>query len=247
MVLQGTLRVENEDGLFEEVPAGKIVLLPKGLYTVSDILPKGGIFEAVMCFYEQDVIQQFLDSLLFQGGNTKGVSHAVFQSSDDIRYFTSSILRLYGGNVVANRQLTKMKLFELLHLIYHSIADKTVFPTLLATLNNKERRSLQEFMEANFHKPLGIEDYAYLTGRSVSTFSRDFKAKFDGISPKQWLIERRLEKARGILAQNHISSISEVALESGYENIPHFIKEFHKRFGITPKQFVIQTRIQSGV
>ncbi len=36
--------------------------------------------------------------------------------------------------------------------------------------------------------------------------------------------------------------LTDVAWESGYENIPHFIKEFHKRYGITPKQFLIENR-----
>jgi len=248
MVLQGTLRVENADGLFDEVPAGRMVLLPKGLYTVSDILPKGGNFEAMMFFFDTELIRQFLDSLSVKAdGKGKSPTHLVLEANGEIRFFAEALLRLYGGDAPANRQLTKMKLFELLHLIYASFADKTSFANTLATLDNKERRSLREFMETNFHKPLGIEDYAYLTGRSTSTFTRDFKVKFDGVSPKQWLIERRLEKAHGLLVRNHVHSISEVAGESGYENVPHFIKEFHKRFGITPKQFLIENRQKAPV
>lgn len=248
MVMQGTLRIENADGLFDEISAGKMVLLPKGLYTVSDILPRGGNFEAMMFFFEPEVIRQFLDSLAFKAvGKEKSPTHLVIETSSDTRFFAEALLRLYGGDAPANRQLTKMKLFELLHLINASFADETRFANVLATLDNKERRSLREFMEANFHKPLGIEDYAYLTGRSISTFTRDFKAKFDGVPPKQWLIERRLAKAHGLLVRNHINHISEVAEEAGYENIPHFIKEFHKRFGITPKQFLIENRLRATV
>jgi AraC-like DNA-binding protein len=95
-------------------------------------------------------------------------------------------------------------------------------------------------MLANFGKPLNIEDYAYLTGRSVSTFNRDFKRLFT-ISPKQWLMEQRLEKAKSLLAINN-TSVSDVAFESGYENISHFIKAFHKKFDISPKQYLIQKR-----
>ena len=40
-------------------------------------------------------------------------------------------------------------------------------------------------MEKNFDKPLKIEDYAYLTGRSLSTFRRDFKSYFE-ITPQKW-------------------------------------------------------------
>lgn len=244
MVLQGILRLENEDGLFVDVPAENAVFIPKGIYTVSDILPReGGVFEAVMFFFEADVIRQFLENQSFRNDSKgKAVSHLFVPSNDNLRFFAQSLLRLYGGDVPANRQLTKLKLLELLHLLHNCFPDKSYFPTLLATLDQRERRSLGEFMQANFQKPLGIEDYAYLTGRSVSTFTRDFKAKFEGISPKQWLIERRLERAHGLLVRNHVHNISEVAWESGYENVPHFIKEFHKKYGITPKQFLIERR-----
>jgi len=250
MVLQGTLRLENEDNcFFMDVPAGNLVFIPKGLYTVSDILPANGAFEAMMFFFESDVIRQFLESQAFKKNdeNDKPATPVIMTSNDDLRLFSRSLLQLYGGDVPANRQLAKLKLLELLHLLHLSFPDTDRFPKLLAALDRRERLSLGEFMQANFHKPLGIEDYAYLTGRSVSTFTRDFKAKFEGMSPKQWLIEQRLERAHRLLVRNHITFISEVAWESGYENVPHFIKEFHKKYGITPKQFLIENRKEATV
>jgi AraC-like DNA-binding protein len=242
MVLRGTLRIENDEGLFDEVPAGSMVLLPKGLYTVSDILPRDGSYEAMMFFFEPEIVQQFLDSLALGEAKEKSVTHMVMKGHADTRFFAESLLRLYGGEVQANRGLTKMKLFEWLHLVHTTHAGSDGFAAALATLNNRERRSLREFMVANCHKPLGISEYAYLTGRSVSTFTRDFKSKFGGMAPKQWLIEQRLEKARDLLTQRQIHTISDAAWESGYTNLPHFIKEFHKKYGITPKQFLIEKR-----
>jgi AraC family transcriptional regulator, exoenzyme S synthesis regulatory protein ExsA len=243
MVMQGTLRLENDDGLFVEIPAGDSVFIPKGLYTVSDILPEGGIFEAMMFFFEADTIKQFIDNQLFEDETLKkNITHFVIHNNEEMDFYARSVLRLYGGPIPPNRQLAKLKLLELLHVLHASFPDPNFFPTLLAMLDHRERRSLKEFMTANCHKPLSIEDYAYLTGRSTSTFNRDFKAKFDGVSPKQWLIEQRLEKAYGLLEINQLNNISEVAWESGYENVPHFIKEFHKKYGITPKQFLIERR-----
>lgn len=242
MVLRGTLRIENDEGLFDEVSAGNMVLLPKGLYTVSDILPRSGSYEAMMFFFEPEVLQHFLDSLSLGETKEKSVSHLIMKGNSDTRFFAESLLRLYGGAMQANRGLTKMKIFEWLHLVHAAHTGREGFAAALTTLNNRERRSLREFMLANCHKPLGISEYAYLTGRSVSTFTRDFKSRFDGIAPKQWLIEQRLEKARDLSAQKHIQSVTDLAWESGYSNIPHFIKEFHKKYGITPKQFLIEKR-----
>ncbi|MBC6993043.1 AraC family transcriptional regulator [Neolewinella lacunae] len=244
MVMQGTLRMENEEeGLFLEVTAGHLVLIPKGLYTVSDILPRNGVFEAMMFFFEPGVVREFMTGQSVESEFKCQLARpTVFRMDAKLRFFAESLLHLYDGAVPASRQLTKLKLLELLHLLQAAIADQGRFLALLAALNRRERRSLREFMEANFHKPLGIEDYAYLTGRSVSTFTRDFKTKFAGVSPKQWLIERRLARARGLLAQPEVGQIADVAGESGYGNVPHFIKAFHKKYGITPKQFLIESR-----
>jgi AraC-like DNA-binding protein len=247
MVLQGKLRIEDADGHLQEIQPGKMVLVQKGLYTVSDILPRSGCFEALMFFFEAELIQDFLESVGFDGAKGKSMPLTVLEVSEETRFFAESNLRLYGGQTPPNRRLAKMKLFELLHLIYAGVKEKDPFAALLASLGNKERKSLKEFMLANCHKPLAIEDYAYLTGRSVSTFTRDFKARFDGVSPKQWLIEQRLEKARDLLQTNVTQSVTEAAWESGYANVPHFIKNFHKRYGITPKQLLIEHRMKRMV
>jgi AraC-like DNA-binding protein len=56
-------------------------------------------------------------------------------------------------------------------------------------------------------------------------------------------MDKRLERAYELLAGNH-HSVNEIAFEVGYENFSHFIKAFHKKFGISPKQFVIQKRTE---
>jgi AraC-like DNA-binding protein len=138
-----------------------------------------------------------------------------------------------------HHKITRHKLFELLHLLSIGERGEDFIRTLLC-LKMKAKRNLRDFMDANFFKPLSVEDYAYLTGRSLSTFNRDFKRQFS-VSPKKWLMDKRLEKAYLLLASN-AHSVSDVAYEVGYENFSHFIKAFHKKFGISPKQFLIRKR-----
>ena len=92
-------------------------------------------------------------------------------------------------------------------------------------------------MKANYDKPLKIEDYAYLTGRSESSFRRDFKAQFD-TTPQKWLKSQRLEKALQILHEKDIS-VTQLAYETGYENISYFIKAFKDEYGLSPKQYAL--------
>ncbi len=244
IILEGMLRVEGEDGSFIEIPKNKMVFLPKGIYTISDIIPTSSHFEAIVFFFEEQIISDFINSLQTAAqvkcSKEKCISHLILDYTENIKIFTESLRALYENNMKPPRELTKMKLFELLHII-NDTQIGICFTMALATLNNKERKGLKTFMDENYSKPLLIEDYAYLTGRSISSFRRDFKAIF-GISPKQWLINKRLEKAHELLLLNKNKSLNDVALETGYENIPHFIKAFHKKYHITPKQLSISNR-----
>ncbi len=240
LVLQGQLRVENDKGFLANVHAGQMIFLPKGIYMISDIIPDTDLFEAVVFFFEEDVISSFIQSIQLRHKKDKCVSHLILDYTKEIQSFTESLLTVYASGKNAHRGLTKLKLLELLHLIGSSTRPAECFLDALSTLNNKEKKSLSAFMEANFHKPLSIEDYAYLTGRSLSSFRRDFISQF-GISPKQWLIEKRLDRAQHLLLTSH-TTVTDVAAEIGYDNISHFVKAFHKRFGIPPKQFLMQRR-----
>jgi AraC-like DNA-binding protein len=240
LVLQGQLRVENDKGFLANVQAGQMIFLPKGIYMISDIIPNDDVFEAVVFFFEEDVIAGFIESIKLKHTKDKCVSHLILDYTKEIQSFTESLLSVYDQSRNAHRSLTKLKLTELLHLIGSSTRPADCFLGALSTLNNKEKKSLTAFMEANFHKPLSIEDYAYLTGRSLSSFRRDFISQF-GISPKQWLIEKRLDRAQQLLLKNH-TTVTDVATEIGYDNISHFVKAFHKRYGIPPKQFLMQRR-----
>ncbi len=236
LVLNGALRVEDPEGNLTIVNKNEILLLPKGLYMISDIIPKDASFEAIVFFFDEDITDEFL--MNFEMTKSESTSDVLLIKYDhNLRLFVDALLALYKGK--HQHQFTKPKLLELLHLIALSNQGKA-FISKLQSLKSRERKPIKTFMSQNFDKPLDIEDYAYLTGRSISTFRRDFKSKF-GISPKKWLIEKRLEKAT-LLLKEKSDSVTNIALQVGYENTSHFIKAFHKKCGISPKQFQINYR-----
>jgi len=239
LVLKGLLQVDGDNGERVQVRSNQMVFLPKGLYNISDIIPeKNTTFEAVVFFMDEEVVNDYVTKNNIKPRKDICASVKIMNYSKEVKQYTEALLTIYKGKTVTDRNLTRHKLYELLHLI--TTTDTGCFPEALATINNKQRRSLTEFMSANYSKPLSIEDYAYLTGRSISSFRRDFVDHF-GISPKQWLIDKRLEKAKELLLRNS-TTVSQVALEVGYENFSHFVKAFHKKYGTSPKQFLMKSR-----
>ncbi|SEL62632.1 transcriptional regulator, AraC family [Aquimarina amphilecti] len=236
LVLNGGLQVETSEGDLTIVQKNQIILLPRGLYMISDIIPKNGTFEAVVFFFDEEITDEFLNNFeVFTKEDTS--TNLVLEYDQNLRLFTDTLLTLYRGK--NQHQFTRPKLLELLHLI--SISKQgSEFLSKLFQLKKRAKKNIRTFMNNNFDKPLDVEDYSYLTGRSISTFRRDFKSKF-GISPKKWLIERRLEKASFLLKDTN-DSVTSIARQVGYENTPHFIKTFQKKFNISPKQFQIKYR-----
>ena len=70
---------------------------------------------------------------------------------------------------------------------------------------------------------------------SRSVFQKNFKAYF-GIPPAAYRIEKRMEKAKLLLA-NETFNIRQTAAELGFDDCAYFCRMFRKMFGCTPSQY----------
>ena len=73
---------------------------------------------------------------------------------------------------------------------------------------------------------------AYLTGRSLATFKRDFDQIFH-TSPARWLYQQRLAEAYYLLREEN-KRPSDVYHEVGFESLAHFSHAFKQLFGYSP-------------
>ncbi|HEV2481618.1 MAG TPA: AraC family transcriptional regulator, partial [Puia sp.] len=72
------------------------------------------------------------------------------------------------------------------------------------------------------------------TGRSLAGFKRDFQKTF-GMSPRQWLLEKRLTEARHLIERKN-KRPSGIYLDLGFESLSHFSHAFKKKFGKAPTE-----------
>ena len=103
---------------------------------------------------------------------------------------------------------------------------------MLANFADPHKAELVSFMEKNYMFNMPLEKFGYLTGRSLTTFKRDFKKAFN-TTPQKWLTQKRLELAHYELAQNGRKPV-EICYEIGFENLSHFSYAFKKHFGYAP-------------
>lgn len=235
--LAGQQRIETYDGELFTVKAGEVLFIPRGMYHITDLLPKSGTFKSLLFYFDDTIIQEFLSTTaITEIARTAVPNHLKFGVVPMLETFAESLIHIYQGNQLRDKNFLNVKILELLHLLNH-LAVEQQFANFLFRLTLPQKRNIKSFMENNFDKPLKVEDYAYLTGRSLSTFRRDFKAYYT-ITPQKWLKEKRLDKAIMILAQKEMS-VTQLAYEVGYENISYFIKEFKLKVGQSPKQYIL--------
>lgn len=91
------------------------------------------------------------------------------------------------------------------------------------------------YMETNFARKLSLRELADVAGMSEGHFSRMFKA-YMRRTPVEYLNRHRIRYAAGRLTASE-STISEVALEAGFDNFSYFIKLFRGIYGCTPSAY----------
>jgi AraC family transcriptional regulator len=99
-------------------------------------------------------------------------------------------------------------------------------------LSPRARRRALEKIDADLGSRLTIDCLAKEVGLSPTHFARAFKTSF-GRAPHQFLLERRLERARREL-EVPSASLSAVALRWGFADQAHFTRLFKRAFGVTP-------------
>src|SRR5690606_27801355 len=107
----------------------------------------------------------------------------------------------------------------------------TVYPEIDNTIAHFEaphKIDLEEFMEKNFMFNMPLEKFSYLSGRSLTTFKKDFLNIFN-LTPQRWLTQKRLALAHYQLTVKQ-KKPTEVYLESGFENLSHFSYAFKKQY-----------------
>ena len=93
---------------------------------------------------------------------------------------------------------------------------------------------LLSFMEENYTYDLSLPELARYTGRSLSSFKRDFK-KISELTPEKWIVRRRLKEAHRLLSESDCK-VSEAMLESGFKDPAFFSRAYKGFYGYCPRE-----------
>jgi AraC-like DNA-binding protein len=104
----------------------------------------------------------------------------------------------------------------------------------VATLGDQSHRTAKAiaWINANYSKPLHVEELAQIAGMAVSTLHHHFRA-LTAMSPLQYQKQIRLQAARARMLADDVDAAS-AAFEVGYESASQFNREYSRLFGQPP-------------
>ncbi|MDJ0695944.1 MAG: AraC family transcriptional regulator [Mastigocoleus sp. MO_167.B18] len=122
-----------------------------------------------------------------------------------------------------------------IHLIKNYSTFKRSLQEYEGGLSRYKLKEVIEYINSHIDREIKLAELATMVDMSKYYFLRLFKQSM-GVTPHQYLIQQRMEKAKQLLKQEKLS-IVEVAAECGFSNQSHFAKVFNKNTGLTPRAY----------
>ena len=169
-------------------------------------------------------------------------SNKKYYDDKEIKPTVSIVLQqIINSNINSSiRELyVKGKVYELLSLHFQKdeTAEGEYCPFLVDEQNVLKIRKAKEIIISRMAEPPSLQELANEIGLNIKKLKEGFKQIY-GDSVFSFLFDYKMEHARRLLETNQFN-VNEVGTQVGYSTASHFIAAFKKKFGTTPKKYVM--------
>jgi AraC-like DNA-binding protein len=222
------------------INSNEILLLTSGSVLMWESKAEDAQLESFLIFFSDSLVREFCLKHAFDFSTISGSapSFLALKKDDFVRTFQSSLQFLNGNNLLP---LQKVKFEEILVYLMLSKHNSAVRGFIRNTLVDFNADRFRQVVVANANNGLTIDELAFLCNMSVSTFKRRF-AKIFNCTPKKYLTDKKMKKARELLLLD--SRPSDIYHDLRYQSLASFSTEFKKYFGISPKKFQLNKQLR---
>ena len=215
---------------------GDIFLIPRNKPATIINYPKDGLpHKTVVMLLTEKILRDFYSAIEVKTKVTPVPKIHSFKNHPLLESCLASLVPYFDMKEPFPENLALLKITEAISILRAIDAE---IDSVLANFDDPHKVNLISFMEKNYMFNMPLEKFSYLTGRSLTTFKRDFMKAFN-MTPQRWLTQKRLELAHYQLAEQNNKPI-EVCYEVGFENLSHFSFAFKKQFGYAPTELISQ-------
>jgi len=227
-LITGSIEIYTAVGIKKFLP-GSVGIIRKNYLARATKYPSadGRPNETINIFLPQNILYKYaLEKGIKEQPKYFGDDMIDLSDNDFIKGYFQSLRPYFSNTKGINDALAELKTKEAIELLLQYQSD---LQTFLFDFSEPFKLDLEQYMVQNYIFNIPIKEFARLTGRSLSTFKRDFKRIFEN-TPEKWLRNKRLEKAHYLITIEKLKP-SDVYLQVGFENFSHFSTSFKEQFG----------------
>ena len=226
--ISGETKIVQADGTYI-FKSGDIFLIPRNqLATIINYPRNGQPHKTVVMQLTTERLREFYADLNPRHGGSGAQKILPFTSHPLLQSCLASLIPYFEMRDIPEN-IASLKITEAISILR---AIDPAVDQVLANFEEPGKLDLVSYMEKNFMFNMPMEKFSYLTGRSITTFKRDFRKAFN-TTPQRWLTKKRLELAHYHLVEKAARPV-DVCYEVGFENLSHFSYAFKKQFGYPP-------------
>jgi len=194
--------------------------------------PKGGEFKTISVIMDEETLRSVAQELNLQ--STKpytGEPAVALKPANLLTNYLGSLSPYMDNAGTPSEMLTRLKVKEAILILLQTNPE---LKDVLFDFSEPGKIDLERYMNEHYKFNVDINRFAYLTGRSLATFKRDFEKVFH-TSPNRWLQQKRLVDAYYLIKEKGWR-ISDVYMEVGFKDFSHFSFAFKKAYGVAPSK-----------
>jgi AraC-like DNA-binding protein len=223
-------------GIRYEINENKMAFIKKNIYVAfqtSDAQECCKSAEYFLFVINDDIVKEFmkLNDAAFPPGESS-FPILIKAPNQQILNYVETLESSFRCSIKIKSSLIRIKLLELL---FYLAGCETDILHQLYDIRNDFRTNITTAVEENIMNSLSLQQLAILSGRSLSSFRRDFQAIYN-MPPSHYIRQKRLEKARQLLLSTTMS-VTDVCYITGFESIAHFSRLFKSNFHYSPSEF----------
>lgn len=127
--------------------------------------------------------------------------------------------------------------------LFLNLVAAAVFPSVMRTLERPQAdcgsaaiRNARDYIREHAAEHVDMARLATDLGISMRAMQENFRRYFK-VSPRDYLMECRLELARDLLSlTDNVSSVTDIAIATGFSDLSHFARKYRERYSVLPSE-----------